>query len=172
MKFEEAVEARAAKQVLGGVSNILHGADELRNARGTGHGRSGSPIINDALARLAVGAVLPAVVYLIEIYEARTSDAPALTLLTSGATPPLAPAASLAVGGVVRHDTYGEGQVKELTGVGDRQVAEIDFGAEAGVKNAGLPRGIGAGALTPPERPRSSDTGAMDELRQALPAEP
>jgi hypothetical protein len=63
VEAQDAVEARAAKQVLGGVSSILHGADELRNARGTGHGRSGSPLFDDALARLTVGAVLPAVLY-------------------------------------------------------------------------------------------------------------
>jgi len=135
VEAEDAVEARAAKRVLiGGVSNILHGADELRNARGTGHGRSGSPLVDDALARLAVGAVLPAVMYLIEVFEARTGDRPAPALAASTSPAPASDARQLTVGGVVRHDTYGEGQLRELTGEGDKQVAEVDFGAEAGVK--------------------------------------
>src|ERR687883_600567 len=65
-----AVQARAAKRLLGGVASVLNGAAELRNARGTGHGRSGAPVVDSALARMAVGVVLPAVLYLIEIYEA------------------------------------------------------------------------------------------------------
>jgi hypothetical protein len=50
------LEARAAKRMLGGVSSVLNGAGELRNARGTGHGRSGSPLVDAALARMNVGA--------------------------------------------------------------------------------------------------------------------
>jgi hypothetical protein len=131
----DTVEARAAKQVLGGVSNILHGADELRNERGTGHGRSRSPLINDALARLAVGAVLPSVVYLIEVFEARTGDEPAPLLAASTpGTAPAAPIRPLAVGAVVRHATYGEGQIRDLSGDGDKQVAAVDFGSDTGVK--------------------------------------
>lgn len=128
----DAVEARGARQIFGGISNILHGADELRNARGTGHGRSGSPLIDDALARLAVGAVLPAVVYLIEVFEARTGDAPAVIM------PPLSlrtrQTVILSVGNIVRHETYGEGQIKALAGQGAKQIADVDFGGEIGVK--------------------------------------
>lgn len=36
---DDRVQVKAAKQVLGGLSSVLNGADELRNARGTGHGR-------------------------------------------------------------------------------------------------------------------------------------
>lgn len=62
-------ETESAAARLGGVSSILIGAGELRNARGTGHGRSGVPIVSSSLARLSVGAVLPSVIYLIETYE-------------------------------------------------------------------------------------------------------
>ncbi|MGC4938526.1 abortive infection family protein [Kribbella sp. DT2] len=128
---DDAIEARGAQQILGGVSNILHGADELRNARGTGHGRSGSPLVNEALARLAVGAVLPAVVYLIEIYEAHTRATPPATSIT---LPASALSATFTPGTIVRHETFGEGQIKALTGQATKQVAEVDFGTDIGVK--------------------------------------
>ena len=64
-------EGRAAKRLFGGVANILNGAGELRNARGTGHGRSGAELVNAPLARMAVGVVLPAVIYLIESWETK-----------------------------------------------------------------------------------------------------
>jgi hypothetical protein len=67
------VQLRAAQQLMGGVSSLLHGVDELRNARGTGHGRSGAPSIDPSVARLAVGVVLPAVTYLVETYESQLS---------------------------------------------------------------------------------------------------
>lgn len=78
--------------------------------------------------------MLPAVLYLIEVFEVRTGDGPAPTLAASTSPVPMSDARQLTVGGVVRHDTYGEGQLKGLTGVGDKQVAEVDFGAEAGAK--------------------------------------
>lgn len=67
---------RAAKRVFGGLTAVLQGAAELRNASGTGHGRSGVPLVDPALARLTAGLALSAVVYLCEAYEASTASAP------------------------------------------------------------------------------------------------
>jgi hypothetical protein len=161
---ENAVEVRAAKRLLGGVTSVLNGAGELRNARGTGHGRSGTPVVDPALARLAVGVVLPAVLYLIEIYEAQTEHAAPPPLVTdnspapnassgpaSGVTeagtsnsshfvPPFASVRGpqtvppLEVGAIVEYATFGEGQVVDLAGAGTKLVASIDFGGEVGVR--------------------------------------
>ncbi len=46
-------EAKALKRLFGGLTAVLQGTAELRNARGTGHGRSGVPVVDPALARLA-----------------------------------------------------------------------------------------------------------------------
>lgn len=79
--------------------------------------------------------MLPAVLYLIEVFEARAGGkGPAPALATSAARSPETGPQRLTVGGVVRHDTFGEGQVRELTGEGDKQVADVDFGTEVGVK--------------------------------------
>jgi hypothetical protein len=123
------LEARAAKRMLGGVSSVLNGAGELRNARGTGHGRSGSPLVDAALARMTVGLVLPAIVYLIEVYEARTGGGPGPVLVDHA--PPAQP---LRPGVIVSHDTFGEGQIVAVEGSGDQRVATVDFGTEAGTK--------------------------------------
>jgi hypothetical protein len=127
------VEAQAAREFIGGVTKILNATDSLRNARGTGHGRSGSPLIDDAVARMTVGMVLAAVVYLAEVFEARTGQAVPLVR-----TPPAATAgervSSVSVGDFVGHDTFGEGQVRGVIGEGDKQVAEIDFGGDVGAK--------------------------------------
>lgn len=124
------VQVKAAKQVLGGLSSVLNGANELRNARGTGHGRSGSPLISDALARLTVGMVLPAVIYLIEVFENRTGDeAPQLVRAPSSASP-----SGLSVGDFVRHETFGEGRVVESDGEGPKQIVSVDFGLGIGTK--------------------------------------
>jgi hypothetical protein len=127
---DDRVQVKAAKQVLGGVSSVLNGADELRNARGTGHGRSGSPLISDALARLTVGMVLPSVIYLIEVFENRTgSKAPHLIRAPASASP-----SSLSVGDFVRHETFGEGRVIESDGEGRKRVISVDFGLGIGTK--------------------------------------
>ena len=125
----DALEARAAKRMLGGVSSVLNGAGELRNARGTGHGRSGSPLVDAALARMTVGLVLPVIIYLIEVYEARTDGGPAPELVG-----PASPRQPLAAGAVVSHATFGEGQVVAVEGSEDQLVATVDFGTEAGTK--------------------------------------
>jgi hypothetical protein len=126
------VDARAARRMLGGVSNILSGADELRNARGTGHGRSGATLIDAALARLAVGSVLVSVVYLLEVFEARTAgtDAPLLQQPSTTAEGQ----GQLEVGAFVMHATFGEGRVEALSGESERAVATVDFGGQTGVK--------------------------------------
>lgn len=119
----DAAEAHALKRLLGGVSSILTGAAELRNARGTGHGKSRAALVDEPLARLTVGLVLPAVVYLIEKYEENT--APTIR------HPPLEarPAAGPCVGSIVRSGSFGEGQVLEVSGEGDKTVVTVDFGS-------------------------------------------
>jgi hypothetical protein len=109
---EDSVEAHAAQTLMGGVSKVLLGADELRNARGTGHGRSGGPVVDAALARLTVGAVLPALLYLVELYEHRTdSDSIApFPVPTSTVAPKLRTSA------VVHHASFGEGVIAHIEG--------------------------------------------------------
>lgn len=132
----DAVQARIAKQILGGIASLLQAADELRNARGTGHGRSGAPLIDDALARMSVGVVLASVVYLTEVFESRTG-AGAKPVLVGGpeaAPPSQRPSAPLTVSQVVRHPTFGEGQITALEGAGDTLTADIEFGTGTGSK--------------------------------------
>ena len=78
---------------------------------------------------MTVGLVLPAVVYLIEVYEARTGGGPGPVLVDHA--PPAQP---LRPGVIVSHDTFGEGQIVSVEGSGDRLVATVDFGTEAGTK--------------------------------------
>ena len=123
-------EVRAMKQVLGGVSSILTGANELRNARGTGHGRSGAQLVDPALARLAVSLVLPSVLFLVEAYEARATrpgehEAPRTDRLS---------AEVLRAVEVVRHETFGVGRILDVSGEGRQAVVTVDFGSEHGVK--------------------------------------
>jgi hypothetical protein len=126
---DDAVQARIAKQILGGIASLLQAADELRNARGTGHGRSGAPLVNNALARMTVSVVLAAVVYLTEVFESRTGEGAAELAAT-----PKPAVRGLAVGAVVRHDTFGEGQIMALTGAGDKLTADVEFGSGTGTK--------------------------------------
>lgn len=129
----DTVEGRAARELIGGVTRILNATDTLRNARGTGHGRSGTPLIDDAVARLAVGLVLAAVVYLAEIYELRTGQAvPLATTLAD--TSSFGRATEVKVGDFVQHKTFGEGRVRGVVGDPDNQIAEVDFGIEVGTK--------------------------------------
>lgn len=135
---QDPTEAHALKRVLGGVSSILNGADELRNARGTGHGRSGSPLIDESLARLTVGLVLPAVIYLVEIYEQRMTAEPPPDSAEGQTIEP----GSLVPGAIVRHPTFGEGQVLAVANEGhanadglSREVLTVEFAPEVGVKN-------------------------------------
>lgn len=124
----DVAEARALKRLLGGVSSILTGTAELRNARGTGHGKSGTPLVDAAVARLTVGLVLPAVVFLIETHEARTDPGAAEKQIVARRS-----IRGLRVGVVVRHDSFGEGLVEEVAGEGNKAVATVNFG-EAGAK--------------------------------------
>ncbi len=128
------VEARSAKRLFGGLASVLNGAGELRNARGTGHGRSKSHLLDDALGRLTVGLVLPAVVYLIEVYEDRTNNdqAPNFVSKESRLT-----ATHATAGTRVVHTTFGKGTIVDVVmsdGKLDTAVASIDFGREVGVK--------------------------------------
>ncbi|MGN6199926.1 abortive infection family protein [Humibacter sp.] len=120
-------DERAAKRLLGGVASILNGAGELRNARGTGHGRSGADLVDASLARMAVGVVLPTVIYLIESWEAQadTPSAPAKEMSA-------APVAGAGVGGMLRHETFGEGQILESTATRHGTVVVVDFGPRIG----------------------------------------
>lgn len=132
----DTAESQALKRILGGVSSILTGADELRNARGTGHGRSGTPLVDEHLARLAVGLVLPAVVFLCETWEKRAdksaTPAPGVDTRPTAAAPPIA----LVAGDVVRHATFGEGIVFEVeeSATAAGPVVRIDFGGGIGAK--------------------------------------
>lgn len=120
-------DERAAKRLLGGVASILNGAGELRNARGTGHGRSGADLVDPSLARMAVGVVLPTVIYLIENWEAQAG---------TPSTPPQAPGmrtpAGADVGGTLRHETFGEGQILESVTTRHGTVVTVDFGPRIG----------------------------------------
>ncbi|BAJ73212.1 hypothetical protein MTES_0248 [Microbacterium testaceum StLB037] len=120
-------DERAAKRLLGGVASILNGAGELRNARGTGHGRSGSDLVDPSLARMAVGVVLPTVVYLIESWEAQ-AGAPSISPQELGVRRP----AVADVGGTLRHETFGEGQILELATTRHGTVVTVDFGPRIG----------------------------------------
>jgi len=120
-------DERAAKRLLGGVASILNGAGELRNARGTGHGRSGADLVDSSLARMAVGVVLPTVIYLIESWEAQ-AGAPSTPLQAAGMRTP----AGADVGGTFRHETFGEGQILESATTRHGTVVTVDFGPRIG----------------------------------------
>jgi hypothetical protein len=120
-------DERAAKRLLGGVASILNGAGELRNARGTGHGRSGASLVDASLARMAVGVVLPTVIYLIESWEAQAGRPPMQTQELG--VPSLAGAD---VGGTLRHETFGEGQILESATTRHGTVVTVDFGPRIG----------------------------------------
>lgn len=126
-QVDDEIGGRATKRLLGGVASILNGAGELRNARGTGHGRSGSQLVDPTLARMAVGVVLPVVVFLIEVWEARAGDSPApvSSLQIVGRPHPQ-------VGEYVQHETFGEGQVVEAEDTAHGVVATVEFGARIG----------------------------------------
>lgn len=144
-------EARALKRLFGGLTSVLQGTAELRNARGTGHGRSGVPLVDPALARLTAGMVLPAAVYLCDAYEASTSStgpAPRLVAPTPPVTSPAPPSAAdsesprqpyatgvaVRVGTVVCHSTFGEGRVTATRGAADTSQAEVAFASPIGPK--------------------------------------
>ncbi|GAC1378494.1 MAG: hypothetical protein NVSMB48_00040 [Marmoricola sp.] len=130
------VQAHAMKRMMGGVASVLNGVGELRNKRGTGHGRSGAPVVDDAVARLAVGLVLTSVVYLCELHE----RALAVELPPFGAVSEPNPdwgAGVPELGDDVSHATFGVGRVVEvvsdLPGHSGR-VLKVDFGGEVGAK--------------------------------------
>lgn len=140
----DATEAKALKRVFGGLASVVQGAAELRNTRGTGHGRTGVPVVDPSLARMTVGMVLAAVVYLCERYErhmlseaqGEPASAPAApaTKAPTPERPHSAPMSELRVGSEVAHATYGQGTVTALEGSGTNLVAKIDFGPADGIK--------------------------------------
>jgi hypothetical protein len=136
-QVDEGVEARASRRLLGGVASVLNGAGELRNLRGTGHGRSGSSLVDPSLARLAVGLVLPAVVYLIEIWEDRSTTplSRSVDQPRTGSTP----SSLVEAGGVYEHATFGEGQVVEARETPHGIVATVDFGPRTGLRRILIP---------------------------------
>lgn len=127
------VTAQAEKRILGGVSSILNGAGELRNNRGTGHGRSGARLVDPALARLTVGLAIATVNYLGDVWM-RQGDKSGRPVDVAHVT------ATEATGGVIQHETYGEGEVlrtqETLYGV----VATVDFGRRVGTRQILLHR--------------------------------
>jgi len=137
-QVDEGVEARASKRLLGGVASVLNGAGDLRNVRGTGHGRSGSSLVDPSLARLAVGLVLPVVVYLIEAWEDRS----ATPISHSSERPRVSssPSRLVQAGGFYEHATFGEGQVVDLTETPHGRVATVEFGPRTGRRRILLPR--------------------------------
>jgi hypothetical protein len=137
-------EARAIKRVFGGLTAILQGAAELRNVRGTGHGRSGVPLVTPALARLTAGMALSSVVYLCEAYESSTGASLPLDERSSDtSTPPVvmphdgdpfAVRTNITVGTLVTHATFGEGEVISRRGYDVAAEAEILFAQPVGPK--------------------------------------
>lgn len=115
---------------------MLNGAAELRNKRGTGHGRSGGPLIDAPVARLTAGLVLPAVLYLCEVYEDRTKpDEPReATPIRTRSVPLGRPSESCSVDDIVVHKTFGEGQVVSVQPTEQGPMVHVDFGGDTGVK--------------------------------------
>lgn len=120
-------DERAAKRLLGGVASILNGAGELRNARGTGHGRSGAELVDPSLARMAVGVVLPTVIYLIENWEAHATAPPVPSQDSQ-----VSQAIGVDVGSTLRHETFGEGQILDSASTRHGTVVTVDFGPRIG----------------------------------------
>ncbi|MFI7587043.1 abortive infection family protein [Spongisporangium articulatum] len=130
---EDRNEAQAIKRMFGSLFSVMTGMAELRNARGSGHGRSGAPLIDAAAGRLAVGMVLPAVVYLCDLYEARTDEgAPVMAPPPQEAparrgTRRWDPEVPFDAGANVFHETFGDGRVIGVAGHDDSLVATVLF---------------------------------------------
>lgn len=119
----DAAEARALKLLFGGMNSVLSGAAELRNKRGAGHGRSGAPLVDDAVSRLTAGMVLAGVVFLCEMYEQRLV-APFGQAGTEG---PRLTDAQVGVGSVVNHPTFGRGVIAATYATGQKFQVDVDF---------------------------------------------
>ena len=128
---EDPVAARAARPIMGSVAQILDGAVQHRNAKGTGHGRSGTLLVDEALARMAVGMALPTVVYLIEVWEARTGGQTQDQPAPVAATVPSSSARE--AGSTLTHPTYGEGIITGVAETEHGAVATVNFGRSAGI---------------------------------------
>lgn len=116
-------EARALKMLFGGMNSVLSGAAELRNRRGAGHGRSGAPLVDDAVARLTAGMVLASVVFLCEMYEQRLV-APFGEAGTEG---PRLTDQQVRLGSLVRHSAFGVGELVDLKGSGEAFQTVVRF---------------------------------------------
>lgn len=142
----DSTEAKAVKRIFGGLTAVLQGAAELRNARGTGHGRSGVPLVTPELARLTAGMTLTAVVYLCEAYEASTrgdgADLLADDPVRSHTTPtfhaddsdPVSVRTGVTTGCLITHSTFGDGEIVSVQGSGENRVAEVMFAQDVGRK--------------------------------------
>jgi hypothetical protein len=127
---DDATEAQALKRLFGGLASVLSATAELRNARGTGHGRSGAPLVDASLARMTAGMALAGVVYLCETFDARTAADAAIAASEGDRVN----GRDVAVGSRVAHSTFGQGQVIQTRGAGDTAQAQVDFGGETGEK--------------------------------------
>ncbi len=135
-------EARAVKRLMGGVTSILAGAGELRNIRGTGHGRSGAPLVDAAAAHLAVGVASAAVLFLCELYESRfhfgAASLTAVVTITAtgevGPTPTTIAEDGMTVGTLVRHQTFGDGVVESIEETAQGRAARVRFDEAPGTK--------------------------------------
>ncbi len=83
--------------------------------------------LTGALARMAVGVVLPAVIYLIENWEAQVGGVVSSAAGADDSTP-----SAFEVGEILRHETFGEGQVLETAVTPHGTVATVDFGPRVG----------------------------------------
>ena len=124
---QDKVEAEALRKMFSGVTSILVGANELRNARGTGHGRSGSPELNESVARLTVGLVLPTAIYLTERWEKVAGSGTSQTMAASEDLP-----SELQPGSFFRDSTHGEGQILKVESTQHGAVATVNFGPRIG----------------------------------------
>lgn len=62
-------DAQLLKQLLGATAGQLQAIAGLRNRVGTGHGRAGDVVLDQALAQLAIGQALTAVTYLLRVHD-------------------------------------------------------------------------------------------------------
>lgn len=63
--------ADTLRRTLSNLGQVVHGVAELRSLYGTGHGRSKSPELEIAHARLVVNAAITVATFLLEVYQAR-----------------------------------------------------------------------------------------------------
>jgi hypothetical protein len=67
-------DAQLLRTLLISLQRQLDSVTEIRNRVGTGHGRAGVVLVDDALARLVIGQALHAVAYLLHVADLNTVD--------------------------------------------------------------------------------------------------